>query len=140
MPVVDASVVVDFIAPDVAEDAPARVLFAKWAAAGAPLFAPGLLWLEVTNALLTGIRRGRWSGADADGAAALLARIPVRRIDTDGDTARAFELARRYDNWPVYDMLYVTIAERTGDEFITADARLQARLGHLAWVKLVDNA
>jgi len=37
-------------------------------------------------------------------------------------------------------MLYVTIAERTGDEFITADARLQARLGHLAWVKLVENA
>jgi predicted nucleic acid-binding protein len=94
------------------------------------------MWLEVRNALLTGVRRGRWSGADADGAAALLDRIPVRQIDTGRDGARAFELARRYDNWPVYDMLYVAIAERTGDEFITADQKLRARLAHLPWVRL----
>jgi predicted nucleic acid-binding protein len=139
MPVVDASVVVDLIAPDVADDAPARVLLRKWAAGGVTLFAPGLLWLETANALLTGIRRGRWSGAEADGAAALLDRIPVRRIDTDRDNARAFELARRYDNWPVYDMLYVAIAERTGDELVTADQKLRSRLAHLPWIKLVTD-
>ena len=32
----------------------------------------GLLWLETSNALLTGIRRGRWDGAGADAAVALL--------------------------------------------------------------------
>jgi predicted nucleic acid-binding protein len=140
MPVLDASVVVDFIAPDVMDDSPVRALFAKWAVAGAELVAPGLLWLEAANALLTGIRRGRWSGAEADGAAALLDRIPVRRVDTHQDGARAFELARRYDNWPVYDMHYVAIAERTGDVLVTADKELRLRLGHLGWVKLVSDA
>jgi predicted nucleic acid-binding protein len=137
MPVVDASVVVDVLAPDVPSSSPARTLFAKWLADGVTLFAPGLLWLEAANALLTGIRRERWTGAEADRAAALLGRIPVRRIDTERDLARAFELARRYDNWPVYDMLYVAIAERTGEEFVTADEKLGTRLAHLGWVTLV---
>ena len=47
-----------------------------------------------------------------------------------------FELARRYENWPVYDMVYVAVAERAGTEFVTADAKLRARLAHLGWVKL----
>lgn len=136
MPVVDASVVIDLIAPDVPPGSPAQALFERWASADVLLLAPGLLWLEVANALLTGIRRGRWSGADADGAAALLDRLPVRRVAAEGDCPRAFELARRYDNWPVYDMLYVAVAERAGEEFVTADATLQARLAHLGWVKL----
>jgi predicted nucleic acid-binding protein len=136
MPVVDASVVVDLIAPDVGPDSPARALFAGWARAGTEVLAPGLLWLETANALLTGIRRGRWSGADADGAAALLDRLPVRRVAEDRDQARAFELARRYDNWPVYDLVYVAVAERMGTELVTADRKLQARLAHLGWVQL----
>ena len=137
MPVVDASVVVDLIAPDVGPGSAARVLFANWANAGTEVLAPGLLWLETANALLTGIRRGRWSGADADGAAALLDRLPVRRVTEDRDHSRAFELARRYDNWPVYDMVYVAVAERASTEFVTADRKLQARLAHLGRVQLV---
>ncbi len=68
MPVVDASVVVDLVAPDVGSDAPARILFGKWAVADTEPVGPSLLWLETSNALLTGIRRSRWSGADADAA------------------------------------------------------------------------
>jgi predicted nucleic acid-binding protein len=138
MPVVDASVVVDLVAPDVGSDAPARILFGKWAADGTEPVAPGLLWLETANALLTGIRRNRWSGADADAASVRLERIPLRRSDSTRDRARAFELARRYDNWPVYDMVYVALAERLGTELITADQRLRARLAHLGWVKGID--
>jgi len=33
-------------------------------------------------------------------------------------------------------MVYVAVAERAGTEFVTADARLRARLAHLGWVKL----
>jgi predicted nucleic acid-binding protein len=62
--------------------------------------------------------------------------MPVRRVDDGRDCSRAFELARRYDNWPVYDMVYVAVAERFGHELITADEKLQARLAHLGWVKL----
>jgi len=140
MPVVDASVVVDLVAPDVDGDAPARVLFGEWAAEGTEPAAPGLLWLETSNALLTGIRRGRWSGADADAAQARLERIPLQRSDIASDLSRAFELARRYDNWPVYDMVYVALAERLGTELITADQRLRDRLAHLGWVRGIGEA
>jgi predicted nucleic acid-binding protein len=140
MPVVDASVVVDLVAPDVGGDAPARVLFGKWAAQGTEPAAPSLLWLETSNALLTGIRRGRWSGADADAAQARLERIPLQRSDIASDLARAFELARRYHNWPVYDMVYVALAERLGTQLITADQRLRERLAHLGWVRSTGEA
>jgi len=140
MPVVDASVVVDLVAPDVGGDAPARVLFGRWASDGTEPAAPGLLWLETSDALLTGIRRGRWSGADADAAQARLERIPLQRSDVASDLARAFELARRYDNWPVYDMVYVALAERLGTELVTADQRLSDRLAHLGWVRGIGEA
>jgi predicted nucleic acid-binding protein len=139
MPVVDASVVVDLVAPDVRRNSPVRDLLAHWGDEAIEVLAPGLLWLETANALLAGIRRGRWSGAEADGAAALLDRMPLRRVDDGRDCSRAFELARRYDNWPVYDMVYVAVAERTGHDFVTADEKLQARLAHLGWVRLVTS-
>jgi predicted nucleic acid-binding protein len=37
-------------------------------------------------------------------------------------------------------MVYVAIAERAGTEFVTADAKLRARLAHLGWVKLPAEA
>lgn len=134
MPVVDASVVVDVIDPGLDADAPARRLFSKLVESGAVLSAPSLLWLEASNVLLTGIRRGRWDGTGADGAAARLARLPLRAADTIADRWRAFELARRYDNSPVYDMVYVALAERLGTDFYTSDDKLRARLAHLPWV------
>jgi predicted nucleic acid-binding protein len=139
MPVVDASVVVDLVAPDATADAPARVLVTKLVAAGADIVAPALLWLEGANALLTGIRRRRWDGSAADRAAVQLDRVPVRSADTVADREKAFELARRYDNWPVYDMLYVALAERLGTEFYTADEKLRARLAHLPWVRGLED-
>jgi predicted nucleic acid-binding protein len=106
----------------------------RLAAAGADLVAPSLLWLEVSNVLLTGIRRGRWDGGFADAACARCAQLPIRSADIPIDGERAFEMARRYDNWPVYDMVYVALAERLGTEFYTADDRLRSRLAHLPWV------
>lgn len=138
MPVVDASVIVEVLAPDVAAGSPATVLMTRLAVAGDEVVAPALLWLETSNALLSGIRRGRWDGAAADAAAARLDKLDVHRADTAADGSRAFELARRYDNWPVYDMLYLALAERLGTEFYTADEKLRARLAHLPWVRGLD--
>lgn len=135
MTAVDASVVVDWVTPGVGDDLPVRRLAKLWQRSNEPLVAPRQLLAETMNALLTGIRRGRWSSADADAGSSLLERLPIRLIDTDADRQRAWELARRYDNWPICDMIYVAVAERLGHRLVTADRRLATRLRHLDWIR-----
>jgi predicted nucleic acid-binding protein len=134
MPVVDASVVIDWISPAAAADSPSVQIFNALATSEAEILVPRLLLEEVSNALISGIRRRRWSGAAADASHALLLRLPVRISDDERDLIRGWELARRYDNHPVYDMIYVALAERTKNQLITADNLLRARLNHLGWV------
>lgn len=134
MPIVDASIVVDLIAPDRDPQSPVVELAARWAHDGVDLVGPRLLPEEVLNALLIGIRRRRWDGAAADGAAVLLDRLPIVLGDVHRDRERAWELARRYDDWPIYDMVYVALAERLGEQLVTADYRLLHRLAHVDWV------
>lgn len=134
MPVVDASVVVDWVAPDADPELPALGALARLADADLELLAPRLLMAEVSNALLTGVRRGRWSGAAADSARGLLRRLPVRLVDEQRDLDRAWDLARRYDNHPFHDLLYVALAERRHTELVTADSSLRARLADLDWL------
>ncbi len=128
MPVVDASVVVDWVAPEIDPSGPAMAALDHLSRSGADLLAPRLLLEEVSNALLTGVRRGRWDGATADTAQALLLDLPVRLADDPRDLRRAWDLARRYDNHPVYDLVYVALAERHRTQLITADAALRRRL------------
>ncbi len=134
MPVVDASVVIDWVAPGVSATAPAVKLFDRLARASLEIVGPRLLLEEVSNALLSGIRRRRWSGAAADASRGLLLSLPVRLADDHRDLDRAWELARRYDNYPIYDMIYVALAERTATELITADEALRLRLSHVDWI------
>lgn len=101
-----------------------------------PLLAPGLLWQEVANALVTGVRRQRWSGAEADASFRLLLRLPVRRVDSALDLDRSFDLARRHDNHPIHDMVYVALALRLSQVLITPDQQLAAVLGNPAWLSL----
>lgn len=139
MKVIDACVVIDFISPD-QDQSPARDFFVDEAKAGDSLVAPGLMWLETRNVLLTGVRRRQWTGTQADAAAARLVKLPVQRLDSPADVARAYELARRYDNCPVYDMIYVALAERLGAQLYTTDSKLCNRLAHLGWVRGVTGA
>ncbi len=135
MPVVDASVVVDWVAPRVDQSGPAGRMLQRLVRESATVLAPRLLLEEVGNALLTGVRRDRWSGADADAAYALLRRLPVRLVDEPGDLDRAWDLSRRHDEHPVYDMLYVAVAERLGEPFVTADEALRRRLAAMPFVR-----
>jgi predicted nucleic acid-binding protein len=131
---------VDWVAPEAPANSPAMITLRRLALDGADLLAPRLLLEEVTNALLTGVRRRRWSGAQADASFALVRQLPVRLADTSADLGRAYELARRYDDHPIYDMLYVALSERLKTQLITADADLRARLASLSWVTGPDNA
>ena len=134
MVVVDASVVVDWVAPGVDPTLPSVLLSDRLTFDGEELLAPRLLLEEVANALLTGIRRRRWTGHAADGAWSLLRRLPVRLADEPRDLERAWDLARRYDAHPTHDMLYVAVAERSRGLFVTADDALRERLVGRDWV------
>lgn len=137
MAVVDASVVVDWVAPDADPHGPAAMLLNALAATDEPLRGPELLLHEVGNALLTGVRRGRWDGAQADGAFRLLACLPVSLVAPVGVAQRAWDLSRRYDQHPLYDMVYVATAELLADTFYTADAALVRRVSPSSKVALV---
>jgi predicted nucleic acid-binding protein len=60
---------------------------------------------DTAKALVTGIRRRRWTGAQADAALVLLRQLPVELLDQPQDLDRAYELSRRYDERPVYDLV-----------------------------------
>jgi len=139
LPVLDASVVVDCVAPDVVVSSRAVRTLTRLSAEGAELVGPRLLLLECSNALLMGIRKGRWTGAAADQAKGLLAALPLKLADDAQHLDRAWELSRRYDNHPIYDMVYVAVAEAAGIDLITSDETLLLRLGHLGWIKAPDS-
>jgi predicted nucleic acid-binding protein len=128
MPVVDASIVVDWVAPRISSGTSAGRLLARLAEETTPILAPRLLLEETANALVTGIRRRRWSGAEADASFLLLRRLPVELVDQPRDLDRAYELSRRYDEHPVHDLVYVAVAERLGQQLVTADDALRRRL------------
>ena len=134
MPVVDASIVVDWVAPGIGNDGPAGRLLSRLVNDHLPILAPRLLLEESANALVTGIRRNRWTGAEGDVAFGLLRQLPVRVVDEPQDLDRAYELSRRYDEHPVYDLLYVAVAERLGEQLVTADDALRRQLGALSFV------
>ena len=128
MPVVDASVVVDWVAPDADPRGPARRFLNELVRTDSIVRAPRLLLEEVSNALLTGVRRNRWTGGEADHAFELIRALPVDLVDERADLARAWELSRRYDEHPIYDMVYVALADRIDEQMFTADTRLLAKL------------
>ncbi|MGH2707130.1 MAG: type II toxin-antitoxin system VapC family toxin [Actinomycetota bacterium] len=138
MTVVDASVVVDWVAPSAEPISPAMATLQRLATAHDELLAPRLLLEEVANALLTGLRRHRWSGVEADTAYRRLRNLPIRLVDDQRDLDRAWNLSRRYDNHPIYDMIYVAVAERFHNSLITVDDALRARLADLPWVVGLD--
>jgi len=134
VPVVDASLVVDWVAPGADPASPAIAALHRFASEGAELLAPRLVLEEVANALLTGVRRQRWDGVAADVALRLLRELPVRLVDDRRDLDRAWELARRHDNHPIYDMVYAALAERRRTTLVTADGALRRRLAGFDWV------
>lgn len=138
MPVVDASVVLDWIAPRADPASPSMKILRALTRRNEAVMAPELLYVECASALVAGVRRNRWTGPDADVAYGILMRLPVNAVSDRRHLERAWELSRRYDNHPVYDMIYAATAEALGTTLITADATLLQRLGHLGWVQGPD--
>lgn len=94
----------------------------------ADMVAPALLRIEAANVLRTIAARQVVTGDQAVDLFLLLQTAPVTIIDAD-DTLerRALELALEMRH-PVYDCVYLALAERTDRQLVTADRRLLTSL------------
>lgn len=120
--VVDASVAVKWVIPEVLSDKADRVRDDD-----DDVLAPDLLLVEVANALWKKTVGKEISAGEADGAFGLLRESGIDLRPTAPLLARAVDMARRLDH-PVYDCVYLALAEREQAAFVTADQRLLRRV------------
>ena len=114
--VVDASVAVKWLVEEAGTDAAEALL-------DRDLAAPPLIRIEVANVLRTQVARGTIDPPGADALMRVLQVAPVVLVPVDdAQERRALEIACDLGH-PVYDCLYLALAERTGRTLVTADAR-----------------
>lgn len=130
MPVVDASVLVDYLAGgEHAESSRERLLGSTEA-----LWAPHLVDAEVGHVLRRAVLTGELRQATARAALEDLADLPLRRAGHVGLLERAWKLR---SNVTFYDGLYVALAERLDLTLVTLDARLKTVPGVRAVVAVI---
>jgi predicted nucleic acid-binding protein len=120
--VVDASVAVKWVIPEVLSDEADRLR-----AGDDEMLAPDVLLVEVANALWKKTASREISPVEADRAFALVNESGIDLRPTAPLLPRAMQVARRL-NHPVYDCVYLALAEREHATFITADHRLLRRV------------
>jgi len=130
MPVVDASVLTEYLGDAELAGVARRRLLADRAG----LWAPHLVDAEVGHALRRGVRRGQIGASAAAGALDDLIAMPLRRVRHRELIPRAWELR---ENVSFYDALYVSLAELLGQSLLTFDARLAAADGVRAEIEVL---
>jgi predicted nucleic acid-binding protein len=130
MPVVDASVLVEYLAGG-ERSAEAR---ARMVTPGSGLWAPHLVDAEVGHVLRRAVAEGEIGVARAKAALDDLSELPLHRTAHVGLLGRAWMLR---DNVTFYDGLYVALAERLEMPLLTLDARLAKASGVRATVEVI---
>ena len=120
--VVDASVAVKWVIPEVLSDQ-AESLRGR----AARLLAPDLLLPEAANALWKKLIRREITTREAAQAINLLLASGLDLRPSGPLLGRALALARRLRH-PVYDCIYVALAQAEGATLVSADQRLLARI------------
>ena len=87
------------------------------------LHAPRLLVSEVANAVWRKVRLDQVDRGAASQILATLSDVPVRWHADETVCSDAIRLAIAHDR-PVYDLMYVALAQRLGVRVVTADQRL----------------
>jgi predicted nucleic acid-binding protein len=117
MPVVDASVLTEYLGDAEGTEVARERLIADRAG----LWAPQLVDAEVGHALRRGVRKGEIGADDARDALDDLIAMPLRRVRHRELIPRAWELR---ESVSFYDALYVSLAEILDQPLITFDRRL----------------
>ena len=120
--VVDASIAVKWVIPEVLSAQADRVR-----GGDEDVLAPDLLLVEVANALWKKTAAKEISAREADEALDLVGASGIDLRPSRSLLPRAMEVARRLHH-PVYDCVYLALAERERAGFVTADLRLLRRL------------
>ena len=121
--IIDASIAFKWLFPEERADE-AREWISR-----AELIAPTLLHAEIGNAIWKRVHRGEVAASGIEIAEQLkkLAAI-VRTVDETPLLPRAVEMAVELGH-PVYDCVYLAVAESLDDELLTADERFVRAVG-----------
>jgi predicted nucleic acid-binding protein len=103
---------------------------------GATLIAPDFLIAEVCNAAWRSARLGRISQAQLDAIAANLPRFFDDLVSASRLACRAVAIAGELDH-PVYDCLYLALAEAEHAAMVTSDMRLLGKVRATSWEQRV---
>lgn|SRR5262245_15324501 len=130
--VVDASVAIKWVIPEVLTEEADRL----WGGDD-EMLAPDLLLVEVANVLWRKMANREISPQEADRAFTLLSESGIDLRQTAPLLPRAMQVARRLHH-PVYDCVYLALAEREQATFVTADRRLLRRVSAGPHVAVAD--
>ena len=120
--VVDASVAIKWFVAEADSDVADRLLEQR-----TELHAPILLMSEFANGLWKNFRKGLIDGAQAEAALKSIRRTIPYWHATEPVLGQALDLSLRLEH-PVYDFLYVALAERNGLQCVTADLRFLRKI------------
>jgi predicted nucleic acid-binding protein len=116
--VVDASVAVKWFVEEPGSPAACAIL-----TRGEVLVAPDLVLVEASNTAWKKVKRGEMTQEQGEAMVRALPLYFDRLVHTDALIARAYALAHRLDH-PVYDCLYLALAEQESVQLMTDDHRL----------------
>ena len=119
--VMDASVSVGWVIKNQVTD---YSLAAESALATEAIHVPNLWWLEMTNTLRTGCKRGTLTIPEAQGFIRVLDSLPLIVEPLEPKASELFALALRHD-LTVYDAAYLDLALRLQISIATQDAALR---------------
>ena len=129
--VVDASVALRWYV-----EAPGSAAASELLEGSEPLISPDLVVAEVANAAWKLQRAGEISREHATRIAAAIPSAFAHLISASQLVSGAMEIATELDH-PIYDCLYLALAEAEKIEMVTADGRLLNRVQDTDWQKRV---
>jgi predicted nucleic acid-binding protein len=101
------------------------------------LRAPSLLLAEVGNGLWKKAHKGELTDQAAFPAQVALVASLVTFVDYQEATARALQMAVELDH-PIYDCIYLALAEATDDILVSADARFIGKVVRSPYAEMTE--